>query len=120
MHQLPHQLMVRTVDNMKRMSVTLSDRVERTVDELGLEGRLREAIENWYLQRGENVDLGSESARLRALLDVADVTVREWALEKGYRQMATWHNDRSAAERPVWRDRRVRAAETWAAEEPIQ
>jgi hypothetical protein len=120
MHHLPHHILVCTVDDMKRMSVTLSDRVERTVDELGLEGRLRQAIEDWYLQRGEDVDLGSESARLRALLDVADVTVREWALEIGYRHMATWHNDQTAAERPVWRGRRIRAAATWAAEEHVQ
>jgi hypothetical protein len=99
------------------MSVTVSDRVEETVHELGLESRLRAAIESWYAQRGESVDLGSESARLRALLDIADVTVREWTLEVGYQQLAGWHGDQERAERQAWRARRERSAREWAAEE---
>lgn len=102
---------------MKRLSVTVSDNLQRTVDEIGVEGRLRQALQEWYEQRGEDVDLGSESARLRAMLDVADFTVRSWALEVGYEHMATWHNDRSQAERDTWRQRRSRSARQWAAEE---
>jgi hypothetical protein len=96
------------------MSVTLSERIEQTVDELGAAGRVRAALENWYAQRGERVDLTSESARLRALLDIADVTVREWALEMGYEHMAGWYNEQAAAERPAWRARRERSVARWA------
>ena len=112
-----HRIVVHRIEGMKRMSVTVSDRVAETVHELGVESKMRAAIESWYEQRGEDVDLGSESARLRALLDVADVTVREWALEVGYRQLADRHGDRDRAERPVWRARRERRAHDWAAED---
>lgn len=102
---------------MKRLSVTVGTDLQHTVDELGEEGRLRRALEEWYAQRGQHVDLGSESARLRAMLDVADFTVRSWALEIGYEHMATWHNERSERERRQWQERRGRSARQWAAEE---
>jgi hypothetical protein len=99
------------------MSVTVSERIEQTVDELGEAGQVRQALENWYARRGERVDLGSESARLRALLDIADATVREWALEIGYGRMAEWYNEQSEVERPAWRARRDRSAARWAGPE---
>ena len=99
------------------MSVTLSDRIERTIDELGAEGQLRRVLDDWYAQRGETVDLDSESARVRALLDVADVTVRGWTLDAGYQHLAGWHNERDATERPAWHGRRERSAAQWAAQE---
>ena len=111
-----HQYLVRTLARMKRLSVTVTDRLQHTVEELGLEGRLREVLEEWYAQRGDEVDLGSESARLRAMLDVADFTVRSWALEIGYEHMASWHNERSEVERDAWQRRRTRSASQWAAE----
>jgi hypothetical protein len=101
----------------KRLSITVASRHMHTVVELGEDGALRQALQEWYAQRGEQVDLGSESARLRALLDVADFTIRSWALEVGYEHMATWHNERTGAERPAWQQRRARSARQWAEEE---
>lgn len=115
-HHLLHHNLVRRLAGMKRLSVTVSDRLQRTVEEIGLEGRLREVLEEWYAQRGDEVDLGSESARLRAMLDVADFTVRSWALEIGYEHMASWHNERSEAERGAWQQRRARSSRQWTAE----
>jgi hypothetical protein len=114
---LTHHILVHTMVRMKRLSVTVPDDLQRTVDEIGLEGRLRQVLQEWFAQRGEQVDLGSESARLRAMLDVADFTVRSWALEAGYEHMATWHNERSQAERDSWHRRRERSAHQWQAEE---
>jgi hypothetical protein len=102
---------------MKRLSVTVADHLQHTVDEIGMEGHLRRVLEEWYAQRGLEVDLASESARLRAMLDVADFTVRSWALEVGYEHMAGWHNERSETEREVWQRRRERSVRQWAAEE---
>lgn len=101
---------------MKRMSVTLNDEVIATVDALGHDSKIRAVVEDWLRGKGLNPDLTSESARLRAMLDIADVTLRGWALEVGYEQMATWHNERAAAERPEMAARRARSAAQWARE----
>jgi hypothetical protein len=114
---LTHHYVVHRLVRVKRMSVTLTERIEQTVEQLGIEGRMRRALEDWYAQRGEAVDLDSESARLRALLDVADVTIRDWVLDAGYEHMAAWHNERDEAERPAWRRRRERSAAQWTAQE---
>ncbi|MFC7246364.1 hypothetical protein ACFQO7_28130 [Catellatospora aurea] len=105
---------------MKRMSVTVTDGVADTVQELGTESVLRKALEIWYAQRGQTPDLSSEGARLRAMLDVADATLRDICLEIGYEHMATWHNGEAAAERATHRARRARSVEEWTAEESAQ
>lgn len=99
------------------MSVTVTDGVAVTVQELGTESTLRRALELWYAQRGEVADLSSEGARLRAMLDVADATLRDICLEIGYEQMATWHNGDAATERSTHRMRRDRSVAEWSAEE---
>lgn len=102
---------------MKRMSVTVTDGVADTVQQLGTESVLRKALELWYAQRGEMPDLSSEGARLRAMLDVADATLRDICLEIGYEHMATWHNGQATDERAAHRARRARSVEEWTAEE---
>lgn len=99
------------------MSVTVTDGIAETVQELGAESALRHALELWYAQRGEQPDLSSEGARVRAMLDVADATLRGISLEVGYEHMATWHNGRSEAERTAHRARRARSVAEWTAEE---
>ncbi|MEV4413636.1 hypothetical protein [Catellatospora sp. NPDC049609] len=102
---------------MKRMSVTVTDGIADTVQELGAESALRQALELWYAQRGEVPDLSSEGARVRAMLDVADATLRGISLEIGYEHMATWHNGQADAERTAHRARRARSVAEWTAEE---
>lgn len=102
---------------MKRMSITVSERLVRTVADLGAETQLRRAIEAWHVQRGEEIDLSTEAARLRVLLDIADVTVRGWVMDEGYEHLASWHNERDAAERATWQRRRTRSTAQWMAQE---
>ncbi len=88
----------------KRLSVTLPDADEQRVEQFSSQGLAREALERRLTRSGAGrVNLETEAAVIRALMEVGVQAVEEEMLEAGYAALAESYSeaddDRRAARR---------------------
>jgi len=105
---------------VKRISVTVTEELNRLLGESMLETTMRRAMEEWLAERGESpAALRSEGGRIRVLLQLGLEAARDRALDVGYRDMAVWFEETDHGRR-AGRDASLRReAPRWTAHDEV-